>query len=85
MQVDSIKPKLKASGTKRIKLQCVNWFQIMLSISTCAATPRGSTFSQGVTRWRSWLCSIGYRLLHSRFITCKDKHTFENICQLKTS
>jgi len=40
VQVDPIKPTLKAPGTKRLKLKYVlNGFQVLLSISTCAATP----------------------------------------------
>ena len=42
MQVDPIKPKLKAPGTKRLKLKCDKLLQTLLSISTCAATPGSS-------------------------------------------
>ena len=45
VQVDLIKPTLKAPGTKRVNminccLICVNFASILLSISTCVATPR---------------------------------------------
>jgi len=58
VQVDPIKPKLKPTGTKRLKLEddnllsnllqfafkfapiCFQIFSKLLSISTCAATPR---------------------------------------------
>ena len=35
-----MKPTLKAPGYKRLTLKLVHHFQNMLSMSTCAATPR---------------------------------------------
>ena len=37
VQVDPMKPKLTPPGIKRLKLMC-NFFQLLLSNSTCAAT-----------------------------------------------
>jgi hypothetical protein len=39
VQVDSIKPMLKAPGTKRLNWNMMKCFQTLLSNSTCAATP----------------------------------------------
>jgi hypothetical protein len=38
VQVDPIKPTLKAPGTKRLKLKCDELLQKLLSVSTCTAT-----------------------------------------------
>jgi hypothetical protein len=40
VQVDPIKPTLKAPGTERLKLALMDCFQNLLSSSTCAATQR---------------------------------------------
>ena len=40
MHVDPFKPKLKAPGTKRLKLNTMFCFQDLLLNSTCAATRR---------------------------------------------
>jgi len=41
VQVDPVKPTLKAPGTKGLKLfAMVNLLQSLLSVLTCAATPR---------------------------------------------
>jgi len=40
VQVDPIRPSLNAPGTKRLKLKNTNRFQVLLSISIYAATPR---------------------------------------------
>jgi hypothetical protein len=40
VQLDPIKPTLKAPGTKRLKLKCDRLLQNLLSISTYAATAR---------------------------------------------
>jgi len=42
VQVDPIKPTMKAPGTKHLKLKGDKRFQTLLSNSTCAATSRGS-------------------------------------------
>ena len=39
VQVDPFKPTLKAPGTKRFKLKYDIMLSVLLSISTCAATP----------------------------------------------
>ena len=39
VQVDPIKPTLKAPWTQRLKLKVTFCFQILVSNSTCAATP----------------------------------------------
>jgi len=38
VQVDPMKPKLKAPGSERLKLNCNDCLHILLSNSTCAAT-----------------------------------------------
>ena len=56
VQVAPIKPNLIAPGTKRLKLNTIDCFEVLLSKSTCAATTRrrGGTSSpppprQGLT------------------------------------
>ena len=39
MQVERMKPMLKAPGTERLKLVFMDCFQVLLSKITCAATP----------------------------------------------
>jgi len=38
VQADPMKPVLKAPKTKCLKLKQMDWFQVLLSNSTCAAT-----------------------------------------------
>ena len=55
VQVDPIKPTLKAHGNKRLKLNVINCLQLLLSISTCAATQRRHQFR----RRRRLLAHVG--------------------------
>ena len=48
-QVDSMKPKLKASETKRLNQNVINCFQYLLSISACAASAWGGNLE--VLQW----------------------------------
>jgi len=42
VQIDPMKPNLKPPEIRRLKLKCDICFQLLLSNSTCTATPRGA-------------------------------------------
>ena len=42
MQLEPMKATLKAPVIRRLKLNMMNCFQVLLSISTCASTPSAS-------------------------------------------